>query len=89
MEPTREAPSVLAARAVLAIEHALIDPTAEGVAAYLNVYRSTAFRLLSRLVEAGILTRRMEQRDRIPQLGVYSVQLPTRGDDEPGRSGER
>lgn len=69
----KEAPSVTAARLVLALLRQECPPTGEGVAEYLQVYRSTAFRLLSRLVAAGILTRRKERRDRIPPLWVYAV----------------
>ena len=57
----------------MAIDRGWCDPTCAGVAGYLGVYRSTAYRLLSRLVQAGILTRRKEQRDRIPPLWVYAV----------------
>lgn len=69
----REPPSIIGARLILALQRGECDPTCGGVAEYLRVYRSTAFRLLSRLVEAGILTRRKERRDRIPPLWVYAV----------------
>lgn len=72
-EPAGRSHTVDGARVALAIDRGWCDPTCAGVAGYLGVYRSTAYRLLSRLVQAGILTRRKEQRDRIPPLWVYAV----------------
>lgn len=77
-------PTVMAAKLVLALLRGQCAPTGDGVASYLGVYRSTAFRLLSRLVEAGILTRRKERRDRIPPLWVYSVAMPVSETNEQG-----
>lgn len=72
-EQTRDVPTVMAARLVLALARGACEPTVAGAVDYLGVYRSTAFRLLSRLVEAGILTKRRARRSWVPPTWVYAV----------------
>lgn len=71
----REPPTILSCRVVLALARRACDPTVAGVCEFLGagVHRSTVYRLLSRLVEAGILTRRVVRRRWVPPTAVYAV----------------